>query len=471
MKIAVIGGGLAGLTTAISLARYGYEVHVYHIGGYSGSSSYRIQAGIAMALSPNDSLELHVYDTLSVGRFLNDVERVWFTLSKASEAYDFLSKLGFSFESIELEAGHSVARTYSVKGATGIYLMEKLYSVAREEGIMFVEKEIASLITSDRVCLGFIDHSGNEYFYDVVVIATGGYTALYKYFTGSPNTLGWLIGDYILHGGTIYDPEFIQFHPTTYVSEKETLLLTEALRGRGARIIDENNERFVDELAPRDIVSRKIYEKLLEGVKVYLDLTVIKDLPERFPRVYEALRKEGIDPLNKPVPITPAAHYSIGGISVDLYYRSEFKNLYVVGEATGSGLHGANRLAGNSGLECIVSGLETAKTIHRDKPRLEKTSSYRTFYEPDYSIGDLGRLRDLMWGLAGIIRDASSLKKLLEEIDSLNIPRQLNILVKAIISCAYTRRESRGVHYRRDYPYMRSEFKRRSRYRIDKCII
>ena len=173
MKIGIIGAGLAGLTAAIELAERGFEVDVYYVDNPTYSNSYKLQAGIAMPLTPNDSPEIHIRDTLSVGRYLNDTERVWFTVSKATEVYEFLRGLGINFESVELEGGHNIPRTFSIKGLTGKYIMDKLYVQAKERYVNFVRSRVLSLIISGNTCIGFIDEKGEHHHYDAVIIARG----------------------------------------------------------------------------------------------------------------------------------------------------------------------------------------------------------------------------------------------------------------------------------------------------------
>ncbi len=467
MRVCVIGAGLAGLTAAIGLARRGIEVYVYTIDDIENTNSYKLQAGIAMPLMPYDSPELHVKDTLYAGKFINDVEMAWLTISKASEAYDFLLSLGIKFTSVEREGGHSVPRTFSIYGSTGAYLIKALIEKAKSLGVSIVKRGVASLIMSNGRCVGIVDHGGEEHYFDAVVMASGGYTAIYKKFTGSSNCLGLLIGDYLLHGGTLVDLEFVQFHPTVFIpKDGKAFLITEALRGRGAKIVDEKGRRFVDELAPRDVVVLEVYRRIMRGEVVYLDLRDVEDLPKEFPHVYETLRKFGLDPLSDLIPISPAAHYSIGGIKIDSYYRTEFKGLYAIGEIAGSGVHGANRLGGNSALECIVSGIEVVRTIIRDNPKLEFGHSKTSYYQPDIDKDELEILKETMWNYVGVIRKEDGLEKALRIVEGLKLPKQLKELAKGVIICAKARKESRGVHIREDHPYMDKSYGIRIKYRI-----
>ncbi|MEB2836965.1 MAG: FAD-binding protein [Desulfurococcales archaeon] len=460
-RVGVVGAGLAGLTAALRLAVKGFEVTVLHLGGLGGSNSYRIQAGIALPLGEGDSIALHVADTLRVGWFTNDPEAVWSIISKAGEAHEFLTSLGVRFEGVELEGGHSRPRVHTIRGETGRHIMEALWSRAEGEGVELVEDQAVELLIHEGECLGVAAASGRVYEFDATIVAAGGYTGLYKYTSGSGYDTGVLLGDYIRKGGPARDLEFIQFHPTAYIApDGSVVLLSEALRGRGAKIIDEGGSRFVNELAPRDEVSRAIYRKLRSGSKVYLDARGIEGVERLFPGIYEALLEKGVDMAREPVPITPVAHYSIGGFPVDAYWRTPTRRLYAIGEAAASGLHGANRLPSNSSLECVVSGLESARTVARDLESLGPASR-----GPPEPLGPPGRveahpgLAEVLWSLVGIERSGEGLERAIEAIKGLEgVPGQLRSLALGIALCALERRESRGVHYRVDYPYMDARY-------------
>ena len=472
MKIGIIGAGIAGLTAAISLARRGCEVTVFYVKGFEDSNSYRAQAGIALPLLEGDSIELHVADTLHAGRFFNNVEAVWATISRASEAYDFLTELGVTFESVELEGGHSRPRVFSVRNETGKHIMEALRKEAEGVGVVFISALVPSLVIDEGACKGLVDNEGREYFFDAVVVASGGYTGLYKYTAGSQLNLGIVTGDYLLKGGVATNLEFIQFHPTGYISKDgQVLLISEAVRGRGAKLVNDEGRRFVNELAPRDVVARAIYRELSSGRRVYLDAKEVPEFKKYFPQIAEFLERNGIDPAKDLIPVFPVAHYSIGGIMADTYYKTPVRNLYVIGEAADTGFHGANRLASNSTLECIVSGLEVARTIAREKPKLEGRPK-RIVYEPvDVEAAELNKLREIMWEYVGIERCEEGLKKALTLIEELEVPKQVKELAKAIAACALERRESRGVHYRTDYPLIDRAYSNRSKYFKGKCYI
>ncbi|BAD84486.1 Quinolinate synthetase B [Thermococcus kodakarensis KOD1] len=456
-SVGIIGGGIAGLTAALSLAKLGYEVTLIHT-GINTTNSYLAQAGIAFPLLEGDSITAHVIDTMRGGKYINDKETVWNVISKASEAYDFLLSLGVKFETNETEGGHSFPRVFTIKNETGKHLTKILYLHAKEGGVNFIKGEAEELAVKHGKAYG-VFVNGEFLKFDATIIASGGFTGLFKYTAGSPTNLGTLIGDAVMKGAFARDLEFIQFHPTGFIGEDGVKLISEAVRGAGARLVTEDGKRFVNELSTRDIVARAIYLKMQEGERVFLDATGIADFKKKFPQIYAFLRKEGIDPSRDLIPIAPIAHYTIGGIAVDTWYRTGIKNLYAIGEAASNGFHGANRLASNSLLECIVSGLEVARTIVRDKPK------GREVKEPPYhgyETGDIESLREILWGHAGIVRNERTLKEGLKKLRDVEADPRLKLLVRGVLECALAREESRGAHYREDFPAMRKEFERPS---------
>ncbi|NJE00478.1 L-aspartate oxidase [Thermococcus sp. JdF3] len=456
-SVGIIGSGAAGLTAAVALARRGFDVTV--IGkGIKESNSYLAQAGIAFPILDGDSPRAHVLDTIRAGKYLNDEEVVWSVVSKASEAYEFLLSIGLEFEANETEGGHSFSRVFTIKNETGKHLMKLLHLAAREAGVHFVEGLAEELAVRDGRAYGvFLD--GELLRFDAIVIATGGFASLFRYTAGSPLNLGTLIGDAVMKGAPARDLEFVQFHPTGYIGRRGVFLVSEAVRGAGAKLVTEDGERFVNELSTRDIVARAIYNQMKAGKRVFLDATGIEDFKRRFPQIYAFLRNDGLDPSKGPIPVSPIAHYTIGGVAVDPWYRTGIENLYAIGEAMSNGFHGANRLASNSLLECIVSGLEVARTIARDRPRCREVK------EPAYhghEPGDVDSLRELLWEKAGIVRSAKTLREGLKELESIEADPRLKVLARGVLECALAREESRGAHYREDFPVMRKEFERPS---------
>ncbi len=456
MRVAVIGTGIAGLTAAVAMAGRGFDVTL--IGpGIKGSNSYLAQAGVAFPILEGDSIEAHFLDTLKAGKYLNDKEVVWSVLSKASEAYDFLTSFGIKFQGNEMEGGHSFPRVFTIKNETGKHLTKLLWISARELDVKHVKGFAESLGIKHGKAYGvFVD--GEFLRFDATVIASGGFSGLFEFTAGSSANLGLIIGDAIMKGAPARDLEFVQFHPTGYIGKNGVFLISEAVRGAGAKLLADG-ERFVNELATRDIVARAIYNQMKVGKTVYLDAAGIEDFKKKFPQIYAFLRKDGLDPAKDPIPVSPIAHYTMGGIAVDLWYRTAIKNLYAIGEAMSNGFHGANRLASNSLLECIVSGLEVARTIARDRPRCRevKEPAYHR-----YDLGDVNSLRELLWDKAGIVRSAATLKEGLKKLEEIEADPRLKLLAKGLFECALAREESRGSHYREDFPFMRKAFERPS---------
>ncbi|WP_297420979.1 L-aspartate oxidase [Thermococcus sp.] len=457
MRVGIAGGGIAGLTAAIALAKRGFEVSL--IGpDIRKSNSYLAQAGVALPISEGDSPKAHFLDTLKAGKYLNDEEVVWEVISKASEVYDFLTSLGLKFEASETEGGHSFPRVFTIKNETGKHITRLLHLRARELGVNFVRGFVNGLGIKHGTAYGvFVE--GEFLPFDAVIIASGGFSGLFKYTAGSGTNIGLLIGEAVQKGAPARDLEFVQFHPTGYIGRNGVKLISEAVRGAGARLITDEGERFVNEISTRDIVSRAIYHQVQAGKRVFLDASPIKDFKKRFPQIYAFLRRDGIDPSKDLIPVAPIAHYTMGGVAVDIWYRTGIRHLYAIGEAASNGFHGANRLASNSLLECVVSGLEVARTVKRDRPR------HRAVKEPECRCNDLGdvdAIRELLWEHAGIVRSAEGLRSGLKKLKGIEADGRLKLLARGILECALAREESRGSHYRGDFPTMRKGFERPS---------
>ncbi len=456
-SVGIIGGGIAGLTAALSLVEHGHEVTLIHT-GIKNTNSYLAQAGIALPVLEGDSSRAHVIDTFKAGKYLNDEEAVWNVISKASEAHDFLLSLGLKFEDNETEGGHSFPRVFTIKNETGKHLTKILYLHAKEKGVNFIRGEAEELAVKHGKAYG-VFVNGEFLKFDATVVASGGFTGLFKYTAGSPTNLGTLIGDAMMKGAPARDMEFVQFHPTGYIGKNGVKLISEAVRGAGAKLVTEDGERFVNELSTRDIVARAIYRQMQAEKRVFLNATGIENFKRKFPQIYAFLVKEGIDPSRDLIPVAPIAHYSVGGISVDLWYRTGVKNLYAIGEAASNGFHGANRLASNSLLECVVSGLEVARTIGRERPKVRdvKEPAYH-----GYEKGDIESIREILWEHASIVRNAKILREGLKKLDNVEADPRLKLLARGVLECALAREESRGAHYREDFPAMRKVFERPS---------
>lgn len=430
--IAVIGSGIAGLYTALCAAS---DVHVsiFSKGPLQSSTSRLAQGGLAAAVGSDDSPKLHARDTIEAGRGLCRPSAVATLTADAPARVADLAEFGVPFGTVlSLEGGHSRRRILQVSGsASGDEIVRVLAGRVRgHPRITIYEGERAlELRRSDDRCVGLVTDQG-PVAARATVLATGGMAALWERTTNPPNAVGEGMAMAYDAGAALADLEFVQFHPTTLAGS--SLLLTEALRGEGARLIDEDGRRFTDELAPRDEVARAV---ALRG-SALLDLRPVDT--SRFPSLMKALSSAGYDPYSEPIPVAVASHYTIGGVVTDLDGRTTIRGLYAVGETAATGVHGANRLASNSLLECVVFGRRAALAAI-EEPALPSTLP--TAPEPSRRIASAPRAA--LWRHAGLARDAAGLKRL---------RRSRHLLTRLVAESALARAESRGVHFRADFP-------------------
>lgn len=455
--VAVIGAGAAGLYTALCAAREGAQVVLISAAALAQTASYWAQGGLAAALAAEDSFELHLSDTEHAGRGAVRRSAAEILVREAPGAVHDLQALGVRFDAdrfgrlaLGLEGGHSVRRVVHAGGsATGRRLLRQLSALVVEElRIAVWENARARALWSDTLprCRGVLCEDGRLLRARAVVISSGGAAALWARTTNPPGSQG--TGLLLAHdaGAQLADLEFMQFHPTavTGVRGREGFLITEAIRGEGATLHDAAGERFVDELAPRDEVSRAIQARLQEtgASAVELDMRAID--PALFPNVVGALREAGLDPTRERVPVAPAAHYMMGGIVTDLDGRSAVAGLYAVGEAACTGLHGANRLASNSLSECFVFARRVARRALEEPPSEQagpmELAALRARAGPPQADASV---RDALWRHAGVERDREGLQALLKD------PHPL---ARLIALSALEREESRGAHRRTDHP-------------------
>lgn len=433
----VVGCGAAGLTAALTAAERGASVVMLTKGHAPDSSSWHAQGGIAGAIGDDDTAALHALDTERAGRDLCRPSAVKVLVEEGPQRVRELITLGVPFDpELSLEGGHSRRRVSSVEGAATGWAVTSLLGrrAARTPGISVREAiEVRGLwIDADR-CLGVLTPDG-PIVARATILAMGGAAALWARSTNPTGQIGDGVAICAAAGATIADMEFMQFHPT--VLEGSRLLLTEALRGEGATLLNAAGERFVDELAPRDEVARAIVR---QG-GAFLDLREIDR--SRFPGLMEEIEKAGFDPARQPVPVSPAAHYTIGGVVTDLVGRTDIAGLYAAGECAATGVHGANRLASNSLLECLVFGRRAALAALDEKPLPGPASLPDAPSVPAARVaGDA--LREQVWREAGVMRDPELLASLATSPDP---------VASIVARFAIARAESRGVHYRIDAP-------------------
>ena len=431
--LVVVGGGLAGLTAARCAAAEA-EVLLLSKGPLLASTSYQAQGGVAAAVGADDSPARHAEDTLRAGRGVCRPSAVRALTDEAPARIAELVELGVAFDDgLGLEGGHSRRRVVHAGGAeTGRRLAVALArSVLAHPRITVAEGERAlALWGAEGRCVGVLTER-RAVAARATLLATGGFAALWVRTTNPPGALGEGLALAYRAGAALADLELVQFHPTALASNG--LLLSEALRGEGALLLDERGERFTDELAPRDVVARAIAAR----GRALLDLRPIKR--ERFPGLMATLARAGYDP-GEPIPVAPAAHYTLGGIVTDLDGNSTLPGLYAAGECASTGVHGANRLASNSLLECLVFGRRAALAAlaEPEPPTLLPPSAPAS--EPPVTRA----VQRALWREAGLVRSADGLSRLLAAPV---------LLARLVARSALLRTESRGAHFRADYPH------------------
>lgn len=505
--IIIVGGGLAGLFCALKMAPRPVTVLAAAPIG-SGSSSAWAQAGIAAAVSPGDSIEKHLADTIAAGAGIVDETVARTLVSEGPPRIHDLLSYGVPFDRdlegrlrTAREAAHSERRVVGVRGdMAGRAIMAALVAaVRRTPSIRVVEGFLAEdlIVESNRVTGVIARQTGHRsgIFMPAndVVLCTGGIGYLYDVTTNPAQSRGCGIAMAARAGALIADAEFVQFHPTAIdVGLDPAPLATEALRGHGATLINASGHRFmadthVDaELAPRDIVARGIFTEISAGRGAYLDCrqAVGSRFPEAFPTVYKHCIKAGIDPEREAIPVAPAAHYHMGGIDTDIDGRTSLEGVWAAGEVTSTGCHGANRLASNSLLEAVVFAARIAQAL-RDSPVSPMRVSEEASVDgsggfPGEDVGhQMGRLRQLMGRCAGVIRDEAGLRQAARMIVAMRrdcSDRQFeNTLTAAalVVAGALQRTESRGGHFRSDHPQQDPQWRRRTRMSLchaDVCL-
>lgn len=510
-SVVVIGSGAAGLYSALKISQQIQlpEGLLLVTKSELGESNSRYaQGGIVGVVhqNPEDNIKLHVDDTLKAGAGLSEEKTTEYISAASDEVLNDLIENGVNFDrddagnlTFTLEAAHSMKRILHSGGdATGKGITDALAAKVRQDkNIQLMENSMAVelLISSNKECKGAIIYNELTGEHEVVytsalILATGGVGQVYKYTTNPEGATGDGIALAYEAGATIQDMEFIQFHPTALAispESKNRFLISEAVRGEGAKLINKNGEEFMSrysdkrELAPRDVVTRAIYSQMNidHTPNVFLNASIIDQtkLLRRFPTISGRCRENGIDITQKPIPVAPAAHYTMGGIKAGVDGKTSIKGLYAIGEAASTGLHGANRLASNSLLECVVcayeladylsfSNLETPKMIDEGIKKMIDVYS-RSISGGEYDYESLkANLKDIMWNNVGIIRNEEGLKRAKKEVEKLQKDfkrrrkclnqgeyeyRNMLTVASLIIKGALERKESRGAHCRSDY--------------------
>jgi len=505
--VLILGSGLAGLVCALHLADQ-RRVTIVTKGALLDGSSAWAQGGIAAAMAREDSVESHVEDTLVAGDGLCRREVVERIATRAPDVIRWLQAQGVAFTAdagdggalhLGREGGHSARRIVHVADSTGRAVQETLEQrVLRHPNIMVLEQRVViDLVTSGprgsagrRVHGAYVlDRASGEVQTlgaPAVILATGGLGKVYLYTTNPDVSTGDGVAIAWRAGCRVADLEFIQFHPTClYHPDAKSFLISEALRGEGGRLVLADGTRFMPshdaraELAPRDIVARAIdFEMKTRGLDcVWLDMTHHPRafIEEHFPTIDARCRELGIDMATRPIPVVPAAHYSCGGVVTDAHARTDIAGLYAVGEVACTGLHGANRLASNSLLECLVMGEAAASDIVAREPVTPPAlpawdhSRVTPARESVLVSHDWDAIRRLMWDLVGIVRSDERLALAARRLDALHAEvadfyarhridndllelRNVAEVARLIVRSAMQRRESRGLHYNRDVP-------------------
>jgi len=509
--VLIIGSGAAGLSLSARLDK-NINIAILSKTTIEEGSTFYAQGGIAVVMDKKDSIKKHINDTLKAGAGLCDIEVVKFTVENGPECIQWLIDKGVNFTRddkththfyhLTREGGHSHRRIIHAEDSTGKAVETRLVDIVKSQpNTTIYEHHIAiDLIIQKKCCVG-------AYVYDekrdqvrtfkakTIVLATGGSSRVYLYSTnpsiasGDGVAIGWRAGC------KVSNMEFNQFHPTClYHPAAGSFLISEAVRGEGAHLLLPNGTRFMPkfdkqaELAPRDIVARAIdHEMKRLGIRhVLLDISFkpASFIKKRFPNIYTRCLEYGFDLTKQPIPVVPAAHYSCGGIKVDLRGRTNIRNLYAIGEVSSTGLHGANRMASNSLLECLVFAKSASQDIIKQLPRIKFTARINHWdeslvtdsNEEVFLLHNWEEIRRFMWDYVGIVRSNKRLERATHRIELLkkeiqeyygnfrvnkNLLELRNLIVVAelIVRSAQLRKESRGLHYTLDYPKLGNKAK------------
>lgn len=484
----IVGSGLAGLIAALTLSPEPCVLVTRADLGAESSSGWA-QGGIAACIGADDSVELHLADTLAAGDGLCDAAAAAEIIAEAPSVIGALQRLGVSFDqdgngslALGLEAAHSRRRIVHAGGdGSGAAIIAALTrAVLADPAITVIEGvDARRILTSDGVVSGLLcasSRGGMVLPSSRILLATGGIGGLYQATTNPAGNFGQGIALAARAGAVLADMEFVQFHPTALDGNQRPLaLISEAVRGEGAVLINERGERFMRhvtgaELAPRDVVARAISAEIARGGRVFLDArrAIGARFASRFPTIHAACRSAGIDPAEQPIPVRPAAHYHMGGVATDRAGRSTVAGLWVAGEAASTGLHGANRLASNSLLEAAVMGMRAASDM-----RSKLTAVLLGEIPPISSAPDTTAVRPTVSRQLGVLRSAVGIHHAIEELfpaaEGNDIAADPAIVALIIAVSASLRTESRGAHARTDYP-LKHAVAQRSRITLEQAL-
>lgn len=478
-QLIIIGTGLSACQLAYNLLD-DYDVIMLSKGYRQSGNSAKAQGGVACVIDEGDHVDTHIYDTLVAGSFLNDVAQVEKLIKKAPRVIQSLIRSGFSFDQddgqflLGKEGAHQHRRILHAGGdQTGRHLIRHFHQLLQDKVTMIEQATAVDLLMQDGRCIGvrtvnrYLERQ--DYFADAVVLATGGYAGIFQHHSNDPLMTGDGIAIGYRAGAAVNDLEFIQFHPTLAIGDQQRFLISEAVRGEGARLVNGRGEYIMDyhplkDLAPRDVVSQVLYARNQQGEATYLDIRQVEDFERRFPQITALLHKNGMDIKKGLIPVQPGAHFTMGGLAVNEQHETTVPNLYAMGEVAATGVHGANRLASNSLLEALVFGKDLADVLRNKSPMSSVAyvlEDLPTKVEPlVISIDELKKANETY---LGVLRSQTALKLFEKELRALPIIahgeiyhsaktldhytlENMLLVSQLVLQAALNRKESIGAH-------------------------